>query len=261
MTELSCKDIQDLLGAYLDDELAADADTVRQHIDMCPTCRAEYNGLLELRSRIKAAGPHSLPEHLAARIRTVLDGEDLRSPAPPAPVRWRRYGALAASHLAVAALSVVIAFSVVGDRDSSEAARREIVASHIRATLAKELIQVASSDTHTVKPWLAARVPFSPDVRDFKSEGFPLIGGRVERLLNHPAAALVYAKREHHISVFVLPAEQAAQLTPQTDNWRGYHVASWRDAHFTYFATSDLNRAEFDTFVTLAREGSVRRTE
>jgi anti-sigma factor RsiW len=251
MTELSCMEVRDLLGASMDGELA-DAGEVRRHLETCDACRNEFDRLAMLRARIRAAGPHALPERLEQSLRWALDSQSRHPPDATAGRRWWRRGFLAASHLLVAVLSALLAILVMRWRDTADAARHEVVAAHIRAALANELVQVASADTHTVKPWLAARVPFSPDVRDHKADGFPLIGGRVERIAGRPAAVIVYGRRQHLISVFVLPAEEARGIVGQSELWRGYHVVTWRDVHFAYLATSDLNRPELETFVALA---------
>jgi anti-sigma factor RsiW len=100
----------------------------------------------------------------------------------------------------------------------------EAVTSHVRATLGHQLIQVASSNQHTVKPWLSARLDYSPPVPDLKNEGFELVGGRVDYVDRHPVATLVYRIRDHNIDVFVRPESARAPPTALR-TVRGFNVA------------------------------------
>src|SRR3989441_962798 len=151
-----------LLHAYVDRELDAD-----------PALRERYERLRELSAGIREkADYHAAPSSLAARLSAALPGA-----ASIAPRRVARWILPAAAAALVAALAVGIALVRPGDE---EALLREMVASHVRSTLGNRFIDVASSDQHTIKPWLSARLPFSPPVADFSPEGFELAGSRLD---------------------------------------------------------------------------------
>jgi anti-sigma factor RsiW len=118
----------------------------------------------------------------------------------------------------------------------------EVLDDHLRATLGSHWVDVASSDRHTVKPWLSARLGFSPAVPDLSEQGFELVGGRLDVLDAKPAATLVYRRRQHMISVFVWPG--GASIAPEVSERRGYHMIRFAAAGFSYCIVSDLNEAE-----------------
>jgi anti-sigma factor RsiW len=124
----------------------------------------------------------------------------------------------------------------------------QLIASHVRSLMANHLTDVASSDQHTVKPWLDARLDFGPPVVDLASEGFPLIGGRLDYLDNRPVAALVYQRRKHFINVFVWPGEAAAARPAMAMSHQGYQLLHWADPDFNYWAVSDISAINLQTF-------------
>jgi anti-sigma factor RsiW len=121
------------------------------------------------------------------------------------------------------------------------------------------LTDVASTDQHTVKPWFAGRLDFSPRVQDFAEEGFPLIGGRLDYLDGRSVAALIYRRNKHFINVFVWPAADDKQVTPLArEESRGYHVAHFVDDGLNYFAVSDVDPAELDRLMRLIEQPTTR---
>jgi anti-sigma factor RsiW len=113
----------------------------------------------------------------------------------------------------------------------------------MRALLQDNAVQIASLDTHTVKPWFAGRLEFSPVVKDLAAEGFQLVGGRLDYVGGRRVAALVYRRHLHQVSVFIWPAEGDA-ATPSRTRLDGYNVVSWQRAGMTFWAVSDLNEGE-----------------
>jgi anti-sigma factor RsiW len=149
--------------------------------------------------------------------------------------------------LALAAAIVfaaIMAFNFVPQMrrsDGNQSLATQLIASHVRSLMASHLTDVTSTDQHTVKPWLDTKLDFAPPVVDLSSEGFPLIGGRLDYLDNRPAAVLVYQRRKHFINLFVWPADPNAKKETSAISRQGYHLLNWADSDFNYWAVSDVN--------------------
>jgi anti-sigma factor RsiW len=118
--------------------------------------------------------------------------------------------------------------------------------------MAPQPIDVASSERHTVKPWFNGRIPQSPRVIDLAQDGFPLLGGRVDVVGRTPVPSLVYGRRQHLISLTAIPDASAA--IDRSQSARGYNMIAWTADGVTYWAVSDLNPSELQTFVRLFRD-------
>ena len=151
-------------------------------------------------------------------------------------------------------LAWVLGTAVIDWRATEDVAV-EAVTTHVRATLNNHLIEVASSDQHTVKPWLSARLDYSPPVRDMASEGFALSGGRLDTLDKQRVATLVYRYRQHTIDVFVRP--ELAHAPSALRTVRGFNVAHATGSGMDWFAVSDVSADVLTAFVQrLAREAA-----
>ena len=114
--------------------------------------------------------------------------------------------------------------------------------------MATHLTDVASSDQHTVKPWLDTKLDFAPAVFDLTNDGFPLIGGRLDYIENRPVAALVYQRRKHFINLFIWPAESVMTAANKTISRQGYQLVHWIDGDFNYWAVSDVSESDLQLF-------------
>jgi anti-sigma factor RsiW len=238
-----------LLHAYLDGELdPASSLELEARLAENPGLRAAYERLREMSAAIRdKADYHAAPAAVADRLASALP----RSSARPAR-RWRWLQPAAAAAVAVMlGIGLGLFLARPGENESLS---RELVASHVRATLSGRLIDVASSDQHTVKPWLSARLPFSPPVTDFSGEGFPLTGARIDYVGGKPMAVLVYRRRQHTVDLFVSPrAGKAAEGSLDKD---GFNVERFSRNGMQFWAVSDLNRNELQDFARLASGGA-----
>src|SRR5439155_21970911 len=140
---------------------------------------------------------------------------------------WRWIAIAASILLAVsAALNITLFRSHRDDRDTIT---ENIVSSHVRSLIGTHLLDVPSSDQHTVKPWFNGKLDFAPDVKDLASQGFPLIGGRIDYMADQPVAALIYKRRQHVINLFVWPSTSSVSSAEEL-NLKGYNLIHWDKA-------------------------------
>src|ERR1700687_446234 len=195
---MNCNEAVTLVAAYADGELdGLRGRSVEQHLRGCAACAAKRQDVLALRAQIRAEVPYfTAPPALHTRVRALLANAQDVAPTRPRPERdrwrWLTGGALAGC---TATLLAWVLGTAVLDWRANEDVAVEAVATHVRATLNNHLIEVASSDQHTVKPWLSARLDYSPPVQDLANEGFALSGGRLDTLDKQRVATLVYHYR------------------------------------------------------------------
>ena len=221
------------LSAYLDGELDAPASVeVEREMAQNPALRASFERMRELSA--------------AVRTKAEYYPSPARHKIQPAERKHWLWLAPAFAMVALFAFGLGVFLAQPGEEESLS---NEIVASHVRATLANRLVDVVSSDQHSVKPWLSSRLPFSPTVTDLSNEGFALSGARLDYIASQPVAALVYQRRQHVIDVFVWPsAKDSAKSAYARD---GFNVEHFARGGMRYWIVSDLNRNELDDFARL----------
>jgi len=255
---MNCKQAETLVAAYADGEVdPLRSYSIKKHLLSCAGCMARHHSILALRARIRAEVPSfAASPALQARVRAMVRAARVSVPPQSQPTgdrwRWLSGGVLAGCAASVFAWllgTTVLAWHA--NDDLADAA----VAAHVRATLDDHLIEVASSDRHTVKPWLSARLDYSPPVRDLANQGFTLIGGRLDYLERRDIATLVYRYHEHVIDVFVRPDTSRAP-TSALRTVRGFNVARASGQSMDWLAVSDAEPAVLSAFVQrLARDG------
>lgn len=258
---MNCNEAGTLVARYVDGDIdSLQRRSIEQHLQRCAACAAKHQDLLALRAQIRAEVPYfRAPLALRERVRTMLANAHDVAQARPRPERnrwrWLTGGALAGCTATVFAW--VLGTALIDWRTNDELATG-VVASHVRATLGNHLIEVASSDQHVVKPWLSARLDYSPPVQDLANEGFALTGGRLDTLEQRPIATLVYRYRQHTIDVFVRP-QSARPLPPALRTVRGFNVAHASGSGMDWLAVSDVSADVLTAFVQrLAGEASAR---
>jgi anti-sigma factor RsiW len=240
---MSCEELLNT-QSYLDGELTgAEAAEAERHLQTCAECQAFAASTADLSDALRQASRHTAPAHLRAAVLARLDRE---------PVRFspRGFWMGAAGGAGVSALAA--GFALLALLPPSIATLTQSVAdAHARALTGGRTIMVASSNHHTVKPWLAAHAGLSPPVTDFAADGFTLTGGRVDEVAGRPAAVMVYAHGNHEVDLFAWP-DRGADL-PGTSMAHGFRITFWKAGDMDYAAVSDMDGAAFQKFVALAR--------
>jgi anti-sigma factor RsiW len=248
---MNCKQMETMADAYADGEVDALRDhSIKKHLLGCSGCMARHQSITALRARIRTEVPYFVASPvLQARVRATVGAVRASIPSQLRPAgdrwRWLTGGILAGCMASVFAW--ILGTTVLAWRANEDFATAA-VAAHVRATLDDHLIEVASSDRHTVKPWLSARLDYSPPVQDLANEGFTLLGGRLDYLERRNVATLVYRYRAHTIDVFVRPDTSRAP-TSTLRTVRGFNVARASGPSMDWLAVSDADPAVLLAFV------------
>jgi len=237
-----------LIHAYLDGELdPIHVVEMERRLAADPALAAERDRIEALRSVIVERLPRErLPEGLLSRIERAAGVR--RERAHPS---WQ---ALAAAVILAAVMASGATWFMLRP-GPAEASADLIIASHVRALMAPQPIDVSSSDRHTVKPWFNSRIPQSPQVVDLANKGFSLIGGRIDVIGRNAVPTLVYRYRQHLISLVAVPIVSSSS-SAERRTIAGYNVLSWNDNGVAYWAVSNLGIGDLDAFAEAFRAAS-----
>ena len=240
---MSCELAQTRLHAYLDGELdAAGSADFNQHLQACPICSAALAEEEKLRQALQESRLYSrAPAGLRLRVQESLPGPRVEKAYGIAIWRW----------LAVATVLFLAAalgwrqLSLTERKPYTDAAVVAAIDAHLRSLQPGHMMDVQSTDQHTVKPWFDGKLDFAPPVPDFAANDFPLLGGRLDVVGGRAAAALVYGRRKHFISVFIEKALPSSSWSGSGE-MQGYHWEAWNKNGFSFCAVSDVSASDLD---------------
>jgi anti-sigma factor RsiW len=255
---LSCDLTERYVSGYLDGELdLVRTIEVEAHLKTCADCVRELERQQALREALRHSSlVYAAPAALRNRVQASLDAAS--APAAKIPEKagvwqgtqiWRW-----AAAFSVLVLCSITAWQLLAGLHAPSQNQRlaaEVFASHVRSLEANHLMDVVSTDQHTVKPWFDGKLDFSPPVEDFASDGFPLIGGRLDYLEGREVAALVYQRRKHYINLFVWPDASGSRAAPAMQSQQGYNLLRWSQGGFHFWAASDVSAPDLAEFVRL----------
>ena len=251
--------------AYFDGEIdAIGAAEIERHTDSCAECRALLAQMEQTRRAMRRLPNEGASPELRRGILQALDREEaLQTERPhrdadrPTRAFWRlpSFWSGALGGIGASCAAGLVAF-LIWVPAQSNVLTDQLVTAHIRSLMPEHLIDVVSTDRHTVKPWFSGHADVSPAVADFASDGYRLVGGRADYVENQRSAVVVYQHGAHTINVFTWAAGQ--ESLPATATRNGYRLAFWKEGNVAYCAVSDTGWDELLGLVHLLQQLSAR---
>jgi anti-sigma factor RsiW len=240
---MKCDEAGILLHALIDGELdAGNTREIEEHVETCPHCADHLRQFEELhRTMTSAQLRYTAPVSLRSKISSALPARRVTGPSRRAAMKGFGLGAVAS------ALAASGAFMIAMRADEQQRILEEVVSAHLRSLHGQHLMDVESTDQHTVKPWFNGRLDFSPPVIDLTAEDFTLLGGRLDYVDAKPVAAIVYRRRLHIINLFCVPTLTS---TPRRvlESVQGFNIWRRNLKDLSFWAVSDINTEELVEF-------------
>jgi anti-sigma factor RsiW len=243
---MDCPTCDAMVDAYVDGELpATDSAAFERALEGCPDCRRRLEAARTMSGLLRELPAEPAPDLLRARIERELRTISLKAVPrlPGEPLRWT---AMAAS------LIVAVGIGWLGGNLSGQGERAtdELISGYLRVASSEHSVDVASTDRHTVKPWFAGRIDYSPPVHDLTVGGFPLEGGRLDVVDGRKVSVLVYRHNQHRVALTLWPASSTGSVPANVTLRDGFALAEWRHAGFEMRAVADLAPGEMTSFAT-----------
>lgn len=242
---MTCDEARILLHALLDGELdAGHAREVEVHLASCLDCAAELAVQRKMQRLLSDTELRYIaPASLRSRIEASLPQPQREQPTRRSVLRGFAMGS------AVSALAASGVVAVVLRQDDQQRILSEVVSAHLRSLQAGHLIDVVSTDQHTVKPWFNGKLDVAPPVIDLTAQGFTLVGGRLDYIDARAIGAVVYKRRQHVINLFVSQTASTEHRPPKTQTMQGFNCRRWGNRGLNFWAVSDIGNDELTEFV------------
>jgi anti-sigma factor RsiW len=242
-----CESWNEKLDMYLDGELPeAEMRSLDAHVRGCHSCSADALTRVQMKRTIQVAGRRFTP---SAEFRRRVQQR-----IAPKPQRSLGLGWMLAAAVAVILVVGAVTSTYVGTRSGGGQVFSEIADLHVATLASSSLVDVISTDRHTVKPWFQGKIPFAFDLPELQNSEFSLLGGRMAYLDQTPGAHLIYDVRKHHISVFVF---QEQSLRAKLDDnslapkQLSFNMETWSQGGLRYFVIGDASAADIDSLAKL----------
>ena len=234
---MNCELSATTVHGYFDGELdAVRAAEFEKHLADCAECQTCLRAMRSLREGLQRS---NLYRPASPRLRAQL-AQQLGGESPKERRRWNWLPI--ATFSAVAALLAISAVVVLTQRSSSARLQAELIDAHVRSLQPGHLMDVESTDQHTVKPWFDGKLEFIPPVTDFSQQGYPLLGGRLDVVEGHNVAALVYGRRKHVINLFIWPSGK--EMLSAAGSQQGFNWLTWRSGDMQFSLVSDVSAGD-----------------
>ena len=242
---MNCQQARPLIDFYADGELdAVRIQELEKHFHDCPACMQAWRNAQGLKQALKQEALYfAAPAELRRSLKAQLHSPSETQPRWNVLSWWTGVGA----GFATACLLLLVTLSLMRSSDGNRLAQ-EVVSGHVRALMADHALDVVSTDQHTVKPWFNGKLDFSPPVKDLAAQQFPLVGGRLDYIDGHSAAALVFHRNKHVINLFIWPAKEKDSIPVTSPPMQGHNLVHWSKSGMAFWAVSDLNEKELTEF-------------
>jgi anti-sigma factor RsiW len=239
---MNCDEAEILLHGLVDNEVdAKHAYRVETHVGDCARCAAQLRLHRVMRGMMSNPNLRFLaPSGLHTRINAAL--------SVPAAATSRRplfKGFVFGSAMSAAVAALLMIAVIRSDQD--QVIVSDVVSAHLRSLEANHLTDVQTSDRLGVKPWLGDRLGVAPPVPDLTSQGFNLIGGRIDYVLGKPVAAIVYRGNGRLISLFVAQGAQVKHSV-RAKSMQGVNVELWSENGLNLCAVGDASAEDLEEF-------------
>jgi anti-sigma factor RsiW len=244
---MQCNSVATMLGAYLDGELLPDQTAViQEHLGGCIHCASEIAEMARLQRSLRSVRRHCAP---SAEFRRKVQ-KQMSSPKRRSWLIW-------SMPVGVAFATILLTALVWTGHARRSAAFAELADLHVNALSSTNLVDVVSTDRHTVKPWFQGKIPFSFNLPEFSGTDYTLVGGRMVYFHQQPGAQLIVSMHQHKISVLIFQrsVDLGSAFSERTGVDRGtsFGIEGWQSQQLRFVIVSDADPAGIDNLARLLK--------